>query len=128
MEPTTDNLTFLRARDVCAKTGLSRSTLWRLERKGAFPRRHRIACHAVGWLAHEVDQWAREQIAARPNPAHDLLDEREVRWTYLLLQPTLSRWLKRGLLKGYVQADGEVRFRRADIERRLGIVVDEAVR
>lgn len=119
----TENLNFLRSPEVCARTGLSRATVWRLERLGAFPKHYRVSARAVGWLAHEVDQWARERLAARPDPAHDLLDLREVRETYLLPQPTIQRWLKRGMLKGYLQPDGELRFKRADVERRLGIVM-----
>jgi prophage regulatory protein len=47
----------LRARIVCERTGLSRSTLWRLERKGAGPRHRQLSANAVGWIEHEVDSW-----------------------------------------------------------------------
>ena len=32
------------------RTGLSRSTIWRLERRGTFPMHRRISLNAVGWL------------------------------------------------------------------------------
>lgn len=36
---------------------LSRTTLWRMERERAFPRRVKIGPNSVGWLEHEVYQW-----------------------------------------------------------------------
>ena len=69
-------LKFIRLPEVCARTALSKSTVWRLERKGVFPKRHRISIHVCAWVADDVERWAREQIAARPNPANDMLDER----------------------------------------------------
>lgn len=36
---------------------LSRTTLWRMERERAFPRRVKIGPNSVGWLEHEVCQW-----------------------------------------------------------------------
>lgn len=47
----------LRFQSVRERTGLSRTTVWRLERRGAFPRHRRISLNAVGWLEHEVDAW-----------------------------------------------------------------------
>jgi prophage regulatory protein len=46
------------------RTGLSRSTLWRLEKKGAFPKRHRISTNAVGWLEHEIEEWIQTRTRA----------------------------------------------------------------
>lgn len=53
----------LRPRTVCERTGLSRSTLWRLERRGAFPRHRQISTNAVGWLEEEVTAWIRTRTA-----------------------------------------------------------------
>ena len=47
----------LRFQAVRDRTGLSRSTIWRLERGGTFPRHRRISLNAVGWIEHEVDAW-----------------------------------------------------------------------
>ena len=52
----------LRTPDVTRLTGLSRTTLWRLERRGAFPNRVRLGANSVGWLEDEVQSW----IASRP--------------------------------------------------------------
>ena len=48
---------FLRFATVRERTGLSRSTIWRLERRGAFPRHRRISTNAVAWLEQEVNEW-----------------------------------------------------------------------
>jgi prophage regulatory protein len=39
------------------RTGLSRSTRWRLERKGKFPRRRQLSPGCSGWLASEIAAW-----------------------------------------------------------------------
>ncbi len=52
-------LKFIRFTAVRERTGLSRSTIWRLERQGAFPKHRRISASAVGWLEHEVNDWVR---------------------------------------------------------------------
>ncbi len=54
---------FLREPEVRRLTGLSRTTRWRLERVGKFPRRRRIADNAVAWLASEVRSWMAERAA-----------------------------------------------------------------
>ncbi len=47
----------LRFETVRERTGLSRSTIWRLERRGLFPRHRQISLNAVGWLEDELDYW-----------------------------------------------------------------------
>ncbi|MCC7241570.1 MAG: AlpA family phage regulatory protein [Acidobacteria bacterium] len=54
----------LRFAAVRARTGLSRSTIWRLERQGLFPRRRRISHGAVAWAAEEVEAWSQLATAA----------------------------------------------------------------
>ena len=55
-------MSILRRDEVIIRTGLSRTTLWRLERDGQFPKRLRLSRNAVGWNAREVARW----LAARP--------------------------------------------------------------
>jgi predicted DNA-binding transcriptional regulator AlpA len=38
-------------------TNLSRTTIWRLERQGKFPRRLRLSGNRIGWRAEEVLEW-----------------------------------------------------------------------
>jgi predicted DNA-binding transcriptional regulator AlpA len=47
----------LSQKAVLQRVPLSRTTLWRLERVGAFPRRLRISPNRVGWLESDVDAW-----------------------------------------------------------------------
>ena len=51
----------LRFPAVRNRTGLSRSTIWRLERQGNFPRHRRISRNAVAWLEGEVTAWIRSK-------------------------------------------------------------------
>lgn len=53
----------LRPRDLPAFTGLSRTTIWRLERDGKFPKRVRLSAGAVGYRRSEVEAWQ----AGRPS-------------------------------------------------------------
>jgi prophage regulatory protein len=57
-------LKFLRFSSVRERTGLSRSTIWRLERQGVFPKHRRISANAVGWLEQEVNEWVLWRVKA----------------------------------------------------------------
>lgn len=61
------SLQFLRRPDVMRLTGLSYTTIWRLERDGKFPRRRQISPNSVGWVAAEVEEWAlqRQAVASK---------------------------------------------------------------
>ena len=50
-------MSILRTADVVHRTGLSRTTLWRLERKGDFPARVHLGLNSVGWRVEEIDTW-----------------------------------------------------------------------
>ena len=60
----TPALKLLRFPIVRERTGLSRSTIWRLERRGEFPRHHRIAPNVVAWIEEEVSAWILERTTA----------------------------------------------------------------
>lgn len=75
-------LTILRRKQVEARTGLSRSTIYAKFRENpkrprefdpTFPRPVSIGKKAVGWVESEVDAWLAEQIRKSrqdPAPAH----------------------------------------------------------
>ena len=48
---------FIRERECRQLTGLSRTTRWRLERKGRFPKRRKISPNGVAWLLSEILSW-----------------------------------------------------------------------
>ncbi len=55
----------LRLREVEARTGLSRSTIYRWRRAGRFPQAVVLGKRSVGWIESEVDEWIRERAAER---------------------------------------------------------------
>ena len=48
---------FLRWPEVQRRVGVSRSTVWRLTRRGLFPRPVLIGLQAKGWRSDEIDTW-----------------------------------------------------------------------
>jgi prophage regulatory protein len=55
--PSRRNEVLLRLKDVVKRTGLSRSTLYRLERAGEFPKRRELSKNIIAWGEHEVLAW-----------------------------------------------------------------------
>ena len=53
----------IRFHQVQARTGLSRSTIYRRLAGGSFPRPLSLGARAVGWIESEVDEWIRQRIA-----------------------------------------------------------------
>lgn len=61
---------FLNFYQVKEITGLSRSTIWRLEKSEKFPARVKISTNRVGWRKSEVSSWTQFQEnwkKAQPN-------------------------------------------------------------
>lgn len=57
-------LAMLRRRQVEARTGLSRSTIYLRVAQGSFPRPVGLGGRAVGWLEAEVENWLQQRVAA----------------------------------------------------------------
>ena len=55
---------FLRFPAVHRIVQLSRSTIWRMEQGGVFPRRRQISANTVGWLRSEIESWTDERQLA----------------------------------------------------------------
>lgn len=51
----------LRAKEVQEITGLSRTTIWRLERSGRFPARVPLTASNVGWRQGDIQEWIRSR-------------------------------------------------------------------
>ena len=54
--PTEAKPIFIRRNQIKQVTGLSQSTIWRLEVDGVFPKRRKVG-HCVGWLYSEVEEF-----------------------------------------------------------------------
>lgn len=58
---------YLRQPEMLARVGLSRTTVWKLEKQGAFPKRRAIVGRTVAWLESEIAEWQ----ASRPTLSHN---------------------------------------------------------
>ncbi len=65
-----NNQTLLLFEEVLPRVRLSRATLYREMRRGAFPRPMRTSRNRIAWLQSEVDNWFAERVAAR-EVSHD---------------------------------------------------------
>ena len=54
----------LRDEEVRNRTGLSRTTRWRLVRAGKFPRPVRLTEHAIGWRESAIEEWLASRESA----------------------------------------------------------------
>lgn len=48
---------YLRIRQVSARTGLSRATIYNMMKTGSFPMKTALGVRAVGWLESEIAHW-----------------------------------------------------------------------
>lgn len=58
----------IRRAEVRDLTGLSDSSIGRLEERGEFPARRRLGPNAVGYLLTEVEDWIASRPTARTAP------------------------------------------------------------
>lgn len=56
-------LTILRRKQVEARTGLSRSTIYLRISRGEFPPPINLGVRAVGWSSDAIDTWIADRIA-----------------------------------------------------------------
>ena len=54
----------LSIKKVTDMAGLSRTTIWRLEKSGDFPKRRQLSPRRVGWVESEVANWLEAKVAA----------------------------------------------------------------
>lgn len=56
----------IRIKAVLARTGLSRSTLYRKIAEGTFPCQVKISIHGAGWRESAVNRWIADPMGYRP--------------------------------------------------------------
>jgi prophage regulatory protein len=57
--------TFLRLDDVTRITGVPRSTIYDLMKRGQFPEQIKLSDRMVAWSAAEIASWQQDRIAKR---------------------------------------------------------------
>jgi prophage regulatory protein len=61
-------LQIIRRSEVLRRCGFKKSTLYLAMAERRFPRAIHLGPRAVGWLAHEIDQWIASRVAeSRPD-------------------------------------------------------------
>lgn len=59
----------IRLKTVLARTGLSRSTLYRKIAEGTFPAQLKISIHGTGWHESAVEHWIADPMRYREDRA-----------------------------------------------------------
>jgi prophage regulatory protein len=57
-----DGMKILSPNDVVKITGLSRTTIWREEKRGKFPKRVQLSERRVGFMEAEILNWAKSRL------------------------------------------------------------------
>ena len=55
----------IRLKTVLARTGLSRSTIYRKIAEGTFPTQIKISTHGTGWHESDVNRWIADPVSWR---------------------------------------------------------------
>ena len=64
----------IRMKTVLARTGLSKSTIYRKIAEGTFPPRIKISINGAGWKESDINRWVANPVAWRPRSAFDFDD------------------------------------------------------
>ena len=59
----------IKLKEVLAKTGLGKTTLYALLKQSQFPHPISLGLRAVGWIESEIEAWIQEKIDARDQKA-----------------------------------------------------------
>ncbi|GLX77719.1 hypothetical protein tinsulaeT_10590 [Thalassotalea insulae] len=52
----------IRMKEVVQMTGLSRSSLYRLQQMEEFPKAVKLGCRSVAWVRSDINDWIREKV------------------------------------------------------------------
>jgi len=61
----------IRLKEVMARTGLSKATIYAMCKKFQFPLSVKLGPRATAWPLSEVEAWCADKIAARNGAPHD---------------------------------------------------------
>ena len=65
----------IRMKTVQARTGLSRSTVYRKIAEGTFPRQMKISANGAGWHESDINRWIAYPAGWMPRGEFDFLDD-----------------------------------------------------
>jgi prophage regulatory protein len=92
-------LTILRRKQVEARTGLARSTIYRRMAAGKFPRQINLGnSQTIGWLEDEINAWIKSHVEVSRNP---LLYRDNLSFEFLRYLILLEALIQRKPLKFY---------------------------
>lgn len=60
-----NSIQIIRLHDASKKTGLSRSTIYELIKKGEFPEQVHLGPRVMGFIESEIDAWLEAKMAQR---------------------------------------------------------------
>ena len=69
LHPMSEHERIIRLKTVLARTGLSRSTMYRKIAEGTFPCQIKISVHGAGWRESAVNRWIADPVAFRSESA-----------------------------------------------------------
>ncbi|MEF2074911.1 helix-turn-helix transcriptional regulator [Consotaella aegiceratis] len=61
----------VRMNTVLARTGLSKSTIYRKIAEGTFPSQLRISTNGAGWRESDINRWVADPVGWRPESHTD---------------------------------------------------------
>jgi prophage regulatory protein len=61
----------VRMKTILARTGLSRSTIYRKIAEGTFPPQIKISINGAGWRESEINRWVEDPVKWRPEGEPD---------------------------------------------------------
>jgi prophage regulatory protein len=61
----------IRLKTVLARTGLSRSTIYRKIAEGTFPAQLKISTNGTGWHESDINRWIADPVSWRPKREFD---------------------------------------------------------
>jgi prophage regulatory protein len=61
----------IRLKTVLARTGLSRSTIYRKMAEGTFPAQLKISTNGTGWHELDINRWIADPVTWRPKGERD---------------------------------------------------------
>ena len=61
----------VRLKTVLARTGLSRSTIYRKIAEDTFPAQLKISANGTGWRESDINRWIADQVGWRPRGGFD---------------------------------------------------------